>query len=397
MNTLQLKEGIFWAGILDAELEVFDIVMETEFGTTYNSYVVKGSEKTAVIETAKATFMDAYLEKLQEITKLEDIDYLILNHTEPDHAGSAAKLLEKNPDIEVFGTTGAMNYLREILNFPFKAHPVKENETLELGGKTLQFILAPQLHWPDTMYTYVQEDQVLFTCDSFGAHYCHDGVLRSTVTAEADYLSALEYYFRNILAPFKPFMLKAMAKIENLPISMICPGHGPVLDSHLAEIRETYRTWCTKSNPNEGKTVVIAYVSSYGYTKEMAEAIAAGVTEGGAAAHLYDLLEHTPASLEDELYWADGILLGSPTILADALRPVYELTLHLYPTIHGGKKAGAFGSYGWSGEAVPNLTTRLQQLKMKTVEGLRIKFRPGEADKEQCAAFGRAFAESLHQ
>lgn len=395
MQTLQLKDGIFWTGVLDRDLKVFDIIMETEFGSTYNSYVVKGKEKTALIETAKVDFFDTYLEKIKEVTEIEKIDYLVVNHTEPDHAGSVAKLLELNPNLTVYGSNGAINFLKEIVNRSFPSHPVKDNETLDLGGKTLQFIMAPQLHWPDSMYTYVPEDEVLFTCDSFGAHYCHDGVLRSTVTAEADYERALKYYFDCIIGPFRPFMLKALDKIQSLNLSMICPGHGPVLDCHLDEIQQTYRNWCTEKNPNCEKTVVIAYVSSYGYTKQMACAIAEGVQSGGAAAKLYDLSEDDTATLPEALRWADGILLGSPTILSDALKPVYDVTTMMFPVTHGGKKAGAFGSYGWSGEAVPNLTVRLQQLKMKTVEGLRVKFQPSEEEKEQCKAFGKSFAESL--
>ena len=181
---MELKQGITWTGILDRDLRVFDIIMETEFGTTYNSYVVKGTEKTALIETAKAKFCEEYLEKVKAVTEIDKIDYLIVDHTEPDHAGSAEKLLELNPEIEVIGTTGALNFLSQIMNKPFKSRAVKDGEELDLGGKTLRFLVVPNLHWPDTMYTYLPEDKVLFTCDSFGSHYCCEGILRSKVENE---------------------------------------------------------------------------------------------------------------------------------------------------------------------------------------------------------------------
>lgn len=392
---MKLKHGIDYVGVLDRDLRVFDIIMETEFGTTYNSYVVRGSEKTAVIETAKETFWEEYLANIQAVTAVEDIDYIIVNHTEPDHAGSAARLLELNPDIEVIGTVGALNFLSQIVNRPFKSRRVNDGDSIDLGGKTLQFIFVPQLHWPDTMYTYIPEDKALFTCDSFGSHYCCEGILRSRVEDEQGYLRAAKYYFDNILGPFKSFMNTALDRVEKLDLDMVCPGHGPVLNCGLPELFKTYREWCRIENPNKNKTVIIAYVSAYGYTGMMAQAIAEGVRSQGVDVRLYDLVADDCAALSNELLYADGILLGSPTILGDALKPVYDLSSTMLPITHGGKQAAAFGSYGWSGEAVPNLTQRLTQLRMKVSEGLRLRFKPSEDELAQCIAFGKEFAEKL--
>ncbi len=389
---MELKQGIEYVGVLDRDLRVFDIIMETEFGTTYNSYVVKGSEKTALIETAKAKFWDEYLGKIRAVVDVAKIDYLVLDHTEPDHAGSAAKLLELNPDIEVIATSGAINFLSQIVNKPFKSRAVKEGEEIDLGGKTLRFMIVPNLHWPDTMYTYLPEDKVLFTCDSFGSHYCCEGILRSKVENEEGYLRAAKYYFDNILGPFKPFMNKALDRVEAMDIDMICPGHGPVLDTGLQDFYKTYREWSKIENPNKEKTVVMAYVTAYGYTGMMAQAIAEGIRSRGVIVKSFDLVTDDCSGLSAELLHADGILLGSPTILGDALKPIYDLSTTMLPTIHGGKQAAAFGSYGWSGEAVPNLTQRLQQLKMKVSDGLRLRFMPSGEELEQCRAFGEEFA-----
>ena len=230
----RLTDSLYYCGVLDPDLEVFDIVMRTEFGTTYNSYVLKGNEKTALIETAKLKFYDQFESSLKEIVDISDIDYIVVNHTEPDHAGSIEKLIEQNPNIKIVGTATALGFLKHIVNRDFYSIPVKENDVLQLGGKTLHFMVLPNLHWPDTMYSYLIEDGILFTCDSFGSHYSHEGILRSTVTDEEGYMRAAKYYFDNIIGPYKnPYMTKALNRIDGLDINMIFTGHGPVLDSHI--------------------------------------------------------------------------------------------------------------------------------------------------------------------
>ncbi|WP_394924453.1 FAD-dependent oxidoreductase [uncultured Robinsoniella sp.] len=392
METLELKQNLYWTGIKDKDLRVFDIIMETEFGTTYNSYLIKGSEKTALFETAKFKFFDTYLAELKQLVDISKIDYIIVDHTEPDHAGSVEKLIEMNPNIKIVGTAVAISFLKNIVNRDFYSIAVKENDTLSLGDKTLHFMILPNLHWPDTMYTYVEEDKVLVTCDSFGSHYTFDGVLRSQVTDEEGYMRALKYYFDNIIGPFKPYMLKALERIENLDIEMICTGHGPVLDSKIPEILDTYRKWSTVVNPNQEKTVVIPYVSAYGYTAEIAEEIAKGIRESGKIdVHLYDCVTADQGEILADIGFADGILFGTPTIVGEALKPIWDLTTSMFACTHGGKLASAFGSFGWSGEGVGHIVERLKQLRMKVVDGLKIKFKPGKNDLIEAYDYGYDF------
>ena len=392
MKSYQLKQDLYWAGILDKNLRVFDIIMETEFGTTYNSYVLKGSEKTAIVETAKVKFFDEYLKKLQEVVDINDVDYVIMNHTEPDHAGSIVKLVEMNPRICVVATACAIGFLKNIINHDFYSIAVKEKDTLSLGNKTLQFMLLPNLHWPDTMYTYVKEDKLLFTCDSFGSHYCLDDIVLSKLTDNEGYMRATKYYFDNIIGPFKSFMLKALDRIKDLEIDMICTGHGPVIDSRIDEIKETYKKWCTVVNPNLKKTVIIPYVSAYGYTGQLAEEIKKGIQDSGDIdVRVYDMVTSDQAKVLEELGFADGILFGTPTIVGEALKPIWDLTTSIFAGTHGGKLASAFGSYGWSGEGVPHIIERLKQLRMKVVEGYRIKLRPGENDLTGAYEYGYNF------
>jgi Uncharacterized flavoproteins len=393
MKTLELKKNFYWTGVLDPDLKVFDIVMETEFGTSYNSYLLKTSQKTVLFETAKAKFLDEYLEALSNLVDINEIDYIVVNHTEPDHAGSIEKLIEINPNIKIVGTGVAIGFLKNIVNRDFYSIAVKENDTLDLGDKTLRFMVLPNLHWPDTMYTYIEEDKTLLTCDSFGSHYSFDEILLSKVTDNEGYLRAKKYYFDNIIGPFKkPFMIKALARIKDLDIDMICTGHGPVIDCRIEELKALNAKWCEIVNPNPRKTVIIPYVSAYGYTKQLAGEIAKGIkASGDVDVRDYDLLETDKSKVLEELFFADGILLGTPTIVGEALEPIWELTISMFARTHGTKHASAFGSYGWSGEGVPHIIERLKQLNMKVTDGFRVKFKPSDSDLSDAYDYGYNF------
>ena len=394
MHMVKLRDDFYWTGVTDENLRVFDIIMYTEFGTTYNSYVLKAGDKTVLFETAKAKFFEDYVEKLKEIVDVHSIDYLVVSHTEPDHAGSVEKLLELSPQMKILATGCAIGFLKEIVNRDFVSIPVKDRQRMEIGNKTLQFLIVPNLHWPDTMYTFIEEEQILVTCDSFGSHYAHSGVLASTVPSQEDYLKAAKYYYDCIIGPFKPFMLKALNQVKTMDISMICTGHGPVLDTtdSIKTIMQKYEEWSTVVNPNPKKTVIIPYVSAYGYTKELAEKIAEGVKDSGDIdVRSYDMVEADKAAVEQELLFADGILFGTPTILGEALAPIWDLTLSMFAGTHGGKFAGAFGSYGWSGEGVPHILERLKQLRMKVDDGFRVRFKPSRSDLGGAYEYGYQF------
>ncbi|HOW38570.1 MAG TPA: FprA family A-type flavoprotein, partial [Bacillota bacterium] len=391
MKSMRLLSDLFWVGVLDPELRVFDIVLKTAFGTTYNAYLLKGSEKTALFETVKPKFMDEFFRDLAQTVDVSTIDYLIVNHTEPDHAGSIARLLELNPGITIVGTAPAITFLKFIVHREFRSRIVKDNDTLSLGDKTLRFMPLPNLHWPDTMFTYLEEERVLFTCDVFGCHYSHSGIVRSTLTDEKGYQEALKYYFDMIMGPFKrPFVQNALKRIAGLPVAMIATGHGPVLDSRIDEVIGKYAEWSGNSSPFTKKTVIIPFVSAYGYTKELAELIASGIRESGDFdVRIHDMVETPSASVLEEIGWADGVLFGTPTMVGEALKPLWDLATSLYPPVHGKKWAGAFGSYGWSGEGVLHLTERLKQVNMKVVDGFRVRFKPTEEDKKNAVVFGR--------
>ena len=392
-KALKLRGNFYWAGILDDTLRVFDIIMYTEFGTTYNSYIYKAGDKTILFETVKEKFFDDYLKELKEIVDVTKIDYLVVNHTEPDHAGSVQRLLELNPQLKIIATPTAVSFLQNIVNGDFCSIAVKDEQEMKIGNITLRFLHVPNLHWPDTMYTYIEEEQALVTCDSFGSHYSFEDILVSRVTNQEDYWKATKYYFDCIIGPFKPFMLQALARVRELDVTMICTGHGPVLDADIDKMYNTYEEWCTVVNPNQKKTVVIPYVSAYGYTGQLAEQIAKGIEDSGDVdVRAYDMVTADQAKVLEELGFADGILLGTPTIVGEALKPIWDLTTSIFAGTHGGKLASAFGSYGWSGEGVPHMIERLRQLRMRVPdEGFRVRFKPGEVDLLNAYDYGYNF------
>ncbi len=396
---LEVKKGVQWIGVTDRELETFDIVMETRFGTTYNSYFIDADKKT-IIDSAKATKKEEYLAKVRAVVDPSAIEVIVVNHTEPDHSGNIAALLELAPNATVFGSKVAINYLQEIINKPFTACAVKDDDIISLGNKTLRVINAPNLHWPDSIYTYLVEDKVLFTCDSFGAHYCDEKMFDDLVS-QSDYLDAFDYYFDVILKPFSSFLLKAIEKVTPLDIEVICPGHGPILRTNWKQILQRSKEKAEaylKESCCDGHQVLVTYVSAYGYTRQMAEDIAKGLKEAGnCQIELLDIENILLGELESKIVKSNAILIGSPTINKNTVLPIYKMFALLSPLRDKNKKAAVFGSYGWSGEAVSLIENHLKNLGLNIVmEGFRSKFAPANEKETELIEFGKDFAARLN-
>ena len=394
---IDLTPDVKWIGVLDYDIRTFDIVMHTDHGTTYNAYFINAEKKT-IIETAKEKFSDVFISKLRMVTDPAEIEYIVLDHTEPDHSGAMRQLLDLAPSAVVVGSGNAIRYLSDIVNKPFRSLVVKDGDTLDLGNKRLKFIAAPNLHWPDSIYTYLVEDRILFTCDSFGAHYCHEDMYDDLVD---DFSEDFRYYFDVILKPYSKFMIKAIEKISPLDISMIAPGHGPILrsswratvDKTMALAQEYLRLTAEKRL----KRILITYVSAYGYTGEMAGLLARGASSvDNIEVEVMDIESADIGEMDSKLTIADGIIVGSPTINQNTLLPVYKLMAMVSPLRDRGKLAGSFGSYGWSGEAPGLIAEMLGNLKLKLFEKpLAYKFVP-ESEKEQpLIEYGERFARAL--
>ncbi len=398
-HSLEIKKDIFFVGAVDKDLRVFDIMMETKYGSTYNSYLIKGSKKTALIDTAKAPFKEEFLERIKDIMDIKDIDYLIINHAEPDHSGTVVDLLEINPNIEIFSSgPGRMN-LKAIVNQDARFNMVKEGETLSLGDKTLRFTLQPNLHWPDTMFTYLEEDNILFTCDFFGAHYAFDGVMEDKIPNQNNYDESIKHYYDSIMSPFPKDVRRGVQKIKELNPDMVAVSHGAVIKKdYIGKVIEWYEEWSKERPKREKPLIAIPYASAYKYTKIMAETIKEGIEEeynGQVDIQLFDVIETKTEEIVDVINISDAFLIGSATIVRDAVKPIWDILSSLNVEVVKGKLAAAFGSYGWSGEAVKNLTERLNQLKTHTLEGIKIKFKPSEDQLTEIKEYGIQFAKEL--
>lgn len=393
MGTIQLAPGVHWIGALDPDLRTFDVIMKAEHGTTYNSYLVQGAEKCAVIETVKARFYDSYLEGIGTLVDPSQIDYIVLNHTEPDHTGSLEPLLAEDLTAKVVSSRNAAPFIKGILNRDIDVQIVGEGDSIDLGGITLQFIPAPFLHWPDTMFTYIPELKILFSCDFLGSHFADEQMYDDLVD---DFSHARRYYFDHIIRPFKEFSAKALDKIQDLPIEMVAPSHGPILRTEVHRYMEAYRQWSAEPEKGDKPFALVFYATSYGNTRRMAEKVAEGCRQAGAEVALYDLEVTEPVSLLEDLERADALAIGSLTINGDAVKPAWELLTSLATIKTRGKAACAFGSYGWSGEAVQFMEDRLKALKFKIpVEGVRAQLVPTQQDLNSCLELGVKLIESL--
>ena len=398
-NIIDITTDVKWIGILDYDIRTFDIVMHTDFGTTYNSYFIN-AEKKAIVEVAKEKFSETYIRKLKSVTDPKDIQYIILDHTEPDHSGSLRLLLDLAPSATVVGSGNAIRYLEDIVNTPFKSLVVKDGDTLDLGNKTLKFYSAPNLHWPDSMLTLLVEDKVLFTCDILGAHYCSSEMYSDF---NGQYLDSFKYYFDIIMRPFSRFMLKAIEKIKSLEIDFICPGHGPIHKENIRkalDLSEMYaENYMQIVSEKNRMNILIAYVSAYGYTKEAANLIAEGILENeDVTVDITDIENISLEELESKIIMADGLLIGSPTINQNTLLPIYKLLSLINPIRDKGKLGGAFGSYGWSGESPNLILENLRLLKLKIFEEtLSFKFSPENHKKDYLKEFGRNFGQRYIQ
>jgi NADH oxidase (H2O-forming) len=394
-KVLEATGKVKWIGVLDRDIVTFDVVMETKYGTTYNSWFID-SDKKAIVETTKEKFWDVYEAKIRQVCDPAEIEYIILNHTEPDHSGNMMNLLKIAPNATVIGSGNAIRYLSDLFEGEFRYRIVKEGDELDLCNMTMSFISAPNLHWPDSIYSYLKEEKVLFTCDSFGSHYCHEAMYDDQV---GDFDDAFVYYFDVILKPFSKFMLKAIEKIEGLEIDMIATGHGPILKSnwrrYVAMSKRMSEEHLATPQPHR---VFIPYVSAYQKTSMIADKIAEGIkaVDGSFEVDVVDI-EHTSiGDLDAYLTKSNGVIVGSPTINQNILLPVYKLFALMSPLRDKGKLAGGFGSYGWSGEGAKIIPAMLSQLKLDVFgEGVFVKFTPSSAELEQAFLYGKAFGEKM--
>ncbi len=398
-QSLNATKDIYFIGVFDPDIRTFDIVMKTANGSSYNAYLIKTDEGVIIVDTVKKEFQELFFNHIESLCDYSDIKYVIVHHIEPDHSGALPELIARAPQAKVLISPQATTMLKAITgseNINFET--IWTNKQLILGGKTITFLTTPYLHWPETMSSYVHEDKLLFSGDVFGAHYYDKRLFNDKV---GDFWYAFQYYFDHIMRPFLNYVKNALKLYERFEITMIAPLHGPILRDDPMQYVKAYQTWSTKLDRHqEGQKVLsIFYLTSYKNTQEMAHAIYDGAESvEGVVTNIYDLASIEEQNMIRILEESDGFLIGTPTVNADAPKPVWDLLSCLMFLDKQGKTAGAFGSYGWSGEAVDHILARLKALKLRVppLDPLKIKLIPSQDELKNCFDFGVEFAEILN-
>jgi flavorubredoxin len=371
MKARRIKEGIYWMGAVDWDRRLFDSLIPLPDGTSYNAYLIQGSEKTALLDTVDPSMVDVLLFQLESVP---NIDYVIAHHAEQDHSGATPHVLEKYENAKVLTTPKGKGMLVDLLLIPEERFiTVEDGETLSLGNKTLKFIHTPWVHWPETMVTFLQEDQILFACDFFGSHLATTDLY---VTDEARVYEAAKRYYAEIMMPFRKIIQKNLAKIEEHEIELIAPSHGPIYD-RPAFIIDAYRDWVSEVPKN---VVVLPYISMHGSTEKMVEYLVSALAEKGVTVHQFNLAMTDIGKLAITLVDAATVVIGTPTVHVGAHPNVFYaayLANALRPKL---KFASIIGSYGWSTKVIEQIAGLISNLKVEILDPVLCKGFPREAD-----------------
>lgn len=373
--TWQLTESVTYVGSQDPDRRLFDELIPLPDGTSYNSYLIRGDKKTALIDAVDPTKQKELLARLKEL-KVEELDYVIANHAEQDHSGAIAGLLKRYPEAKVVTNEKCAEFLKDLLDVPDdRFRHVKDGESLPLGGKTLEFIIAPWVHWPETMLTYLREDKILFTCDLFGSHLATD---KKYAREDPRTLDSAKRYFAEIMMPFRAMIRGHMDKLKDYEIGVVAPSHGPVYDEP-EPILEAYRDWVGDDVKNE---VVVAYVSMHGSVAKMADHLVQSLTERGITVKQFNLTGVDIGEIAMALVDAATVVVASPTVLVGAHPAAANAAFLVNALRPKTRLVGIVGSYGWGGTMVDQLKGMLGSLNAEVLTPVMAKGHPGQGDLE---------------
>lgn len=371
MKARKIRDGIYWMGAVDWDRRLFDSLIPLPDGTSYNAYLIQGSDKVALLDTVDPTMTDVLMRQLESV---RHVDYVIAHHAEQDHSGAIPQVLEKYKGAQVISTPKGKGILVDLLCIPeARILTVEDGETLSLGGRTLEFIHTPWVHWPETMVTYLREERILFTCDFFGSHLATTDLY---VTDEWRVYEAAKRYYAEIMMPFRKVIRKNLAKIQGHSIDLIAPSHGPIYN-RPPFILDAYRDWVSEMPKN---VVIVAYISMHGSTRKMVEYLVGALAEEGITVYQFDLAASDIGKLAIALVDAATIVIGTPTVhvgphpnivyvayLANALRPKLRF-------------ATIIGSYGWSSKAIEQVAALIPNLEVEVLNPVLCKGFPREED-----------------
>jgi len=386
MKPREIRRGVHWVGAIDWDRRLFDALIPLPDGTSYNSYLVRGSEKTALIDTVDPTMEEVLINHLNQLD-VRNLDYVVANHAEQDHAGTIPRVLEKYPQAKVVCTPKCKGMLIDLLLIQEERFiAVEDKETISLGDRTLEFIHAPWVHWPETMLTYLREDRILFPCDFFGSHLATTDLY---VTDEGQVYEAAKRYYAEIMMPFRTTIQKNLEKVRDCPIDIIAPSHGPMHDKPDFIVK-AYHSWAYDEPKN---IVVVPYISMHGSTRKMVEYLVEALAQRGVTVKQFDLAVTDIGKLAMSLVDAATVVIGTPTVLAGPHPNVAYAALLANALRPNLKFASIIGSYGWGGRTVEQLTGMMPNLKVELLEPVLSKGFPKEADFKALDNLADAIAE----
>jgi flavorubredoxin len=389
----EIKKDVYWTGKVDWEIRKFHgDEYSTYRGTTYNSYLVKDN-KTALIDTVWSPFGAEFVENLDKNFSLKKIDYVVAQHAEIDHSGALAELMENIPDTPVYCTNNGVKSLKGHFHKDWNFVPVKTGDKLSLGKKELTFIEAPMLHWPDSMFSYLSGENILFSNDAFGQHLATE-MLYNDLVDQAELFQECTKYYANILTPFSALVEKKINEFKslNVPVDMICPSHGVIWRENPLQIVGKYLDWARNYKENQ---VTIVYDTMWKGTKSMAEAIAKGIksADDKTVVKLFNIARSDKNDVVTEVFKSKALLLGSPTINRGILSAVAGFLEEIRGLKFKEKKAASFGTYGWSGESVDMINKGLESAGFELLDnGITSTWNPDETSLKECSEFGKEIA-----
>jgi len=396
MLAREIKPGIFWVGVNDRTTDLFEGLWPiTQEGVTYNSYLVKG-EKTALIDLTKSIKGDEFLSMIEEITDISKIDYIVINHMEPDHTGLLRSFRKLAPQAEILGSAKTKEMLRGFFGIEDGVRAVADGETLSLGGPALKFLSTPFVHWPETIMTYEESQKVLFSCDGFGGYGALRGTIFDDECTQPDFYEkeALRYY-ANIVANYSARVLDAIGKLAGLPVDIIAPSHGLVWRRNPQRIVDLYRRWAECASGKTEPGVTLIYGSMYGSTEWMMNAVAAGIAQAGITVEVFDAARTHVSYILPSLWTKAGVMIGAPTYEVKLFPPMaHVLDIAVSKRILG-RKAAYFGSYGWSGGALKEVKQIIEPAKWELGETFEFIGSPKPEDLVKGQEFGRRFGERI--
>jgi flavorubredoxin len=391
MEKVELKKGVYWVGAIDWNVRDFH-GYSTPFGTTYNAYLIL-DEKNALIDTVKAPFYLEMLGRISEIIDPSKIDYVVANHVEMDHSGSLTQIVERIGSPTVITSERGKKGLEKHYQKSLKFSTVKTGDTLSLGHRTLTFVEAPMLHWPDSMFTYLKEERLLLPNDAFGQHFASTQRFEDEVGDEV--MRHAAKYYANILWPLAPLILKKVDEVVKMgiPIDMIAPSHGLIWRKDPGRIIQAYVEWSQGKMKNK---ILVIYDTMWGSTEGMAKAILKGLIEEGMEAKLLYLRSNHRSDIIEEMLGAKGILLGSPTLNNGMFPTMGDFLTYMRGLKPKGKIFGLFGSHGWGGGAIKEMRRNLEQEKFEIWEKeLSVQFIPDLEELKSAIQFGKEFAKKV--